>query len=74
MNKKRTLVVRVVAVLMAALMLLGVGAMIFQTVFAADGLPATGSSSSSKLPIFILVGAVVVIAVVALIPKFIKKK
>lgn len=74
MNNKRALVVRIVAIVMAVLMVLGIGTMIFQTVFAADGLPATGSSATSKVPIFILVGAVVVVAVVAFLPKFIKKK
>ena len=70
---RRTLIVRIVAIVMAALMVLGIGTMLFQTVFAADGVPVTGSSAHSKLPIFILIGAVAVIAVVALIP-ILKKK
>ena len=71
---RRSIVVRVVAILMAALMVLGIGTMLFQTVFASDGIPVTGSSPRSKLPIFILIGAVVLIVIVAVIPKLIKKK
>ena len=71
---RRTLIVRIVAIVMAVLMVLGIATMLFQTVFAADGAPATGSDPRSKLPIYILVGAVAVIAVVALIPILKKKK
>ena len=71
---RRSLIVRIVAILMAVLMVLGIGTMIFQTVFAADGAPVTGSSAHSKLPIFILIGAVAVIAVAAVIPMLKKKK
>ena len=73
-NDRRSLVVRVVAILMAVLMVLGIGTMLFQTVFASDGVPVTGSSAHSKLPIFILIGAVLVIALAAVLPKIIKKK
>ena len=71
---RRTLIVRIVAIVMAVLMVLGIATMLFQTVFAADGMPATGSSARSKLPIYILVGAIAVIAVVALIPMLKKKQ
>lgn len=71
---RRSLIVRVVAILMAALMVLGIGTMLFQTVFASDGVPVTGSSAHSKLPIFILIGAVVLIVIAAVIPKIVKKK
>ena len=71
---RRSIVVRVVAILMAALMVLGIGTMLFQTVFASDGIPVTGSSPRSKLPIFILIGAVVLIVIAAVLPKLIKKK
>ena len=71
---RRSLIVRIVAIVMAALMVLGIGTMLFQTVFAADGVPVTGSSAHSKLPIVILIGAVVLIVVVAVIPKLRKPK
>ena len=72
-RERRSLIIRIVAILMAALMVLGIGTMLFQTVFASDGLPVTGSSARSKLPIFILIGAVVLIVIVAVIPKLHKK-
>ena len=71
---RRAWIIRIVAIVMALLMVLGIGTMLFQTVFALDGAPATGSSAHSKLPIFILIGAVVIIAVVAVIPMIRKKK
>ena len=73
MHNKRALIIRIVAIIMAVLMVLGIATMLFQTVFASDGAPVTGSSAASKLPIFILVGAVAVIAAVMLIPALKKK-
>lgn len=73
MNKRRTLIIRIVAIAMAALMVLSVGAVLFQT-FALDGTPVTGSSPNSKLPVFILIGAVAVIAICVIIPTMKKKK
>lgn len=73
MHNKRALIIRIVAIVMAVLMVLGIGTMLFQTVFAADGLPVTGSSAHAKLPIFILIAAVIVIALVVLIPALKKK-
>ena len=74
MSKKRTLIIRIVSIVLAALMLLSVGTVLFQTAFAADGVPATGSDPQSKLPIFILIGAVILVAVCVLLPTLKKKK
>lgn len=71
---KRSLIIRIVAIVMAALMILSVGTVLFQTVFAADTVPATGSSPNSKLPIFILIGAVVLIGICVVLPTIKKKK
>ncbi len=71
---KRSLIVRIVAIVLAALMVLSLGTVLFQTVFAADALPVTGSGAHAKTPIFILIGAVVVIAVLVLVPTLRKKK
>ena len=73
MKSRRTLVIRIVAIVLAALMILSVGAVLLQT-FALDAVPVTGSGAHSKLPIFILVGAVVLIAVLVLVPTIKKKK
>ncbi len=73
-QNRRTWIIRIVAIVLAALMILSVGAVLFQTVFAADGMPATGSGAHGKAPIIILVVAVVVIAALVLIPTFKKKK
>lgn len=72
--KKKNLVVRIVAIVLVALMVLSVGSVLFQTVFAADGsIPVTGSEPTSKLPIFILIGAVVLIAICVILPMLKKK-
>ena len=73
MKNKRTLIIRIVAIVLAALMILSVGAVLIQT-FAVDGVPVTGSGAHSKVPIFILVGAIVVIAALVLVPTIKKKK
>ena len=73
MKNKRVWVIRIVAIVLAALMILSVGAVLIQT-FALDAVPVTGSSEHSKLPIFILIGAVALIAVCVVVPSFIKKK
>ena len=73
MNNKRTLIVRIVAIVLAALMVLSLGAVLIQT-FAADGVPVTGSGAHSKLPIFILIGAVALVAVCVIVPTLTKKK
>ena len=54
-------------------MVLSIGAVLIQT-FALDAAPATGDSAHAKLPIFILIGAVVLIAVCVVVPTFVKKK
>lgn len=74
MSKKKSLIVRIVAIVLAALMILSVGTVLFQTVFAADGIPVTGSDPNSKLPIFILIGAVVLIGICVVLPTMKKKK
>ncbi len=74
MSKKKSLIVRIVAIVLAALMLLSVGTVLFQTVFATDGVPVTGSDPNSKLPIFILIGAVVLIGICVVLPTMKKKK
>ena len=73
MKNKRAWIIRIVAIVLAALMILSVGAVLLQT-FALDGVPVTGSGEHSKLPIFILIGAVALIAVCVVVPTFIKKK
>ena len=73
MKNKRAWVVRIVAIVLAVLMLLSVGAVLLQT-FALDSAPATGSGAHSKLPIFILIGAVALIAVCVVVPTIKKKK
>ncbi|MBQ7546952.1 MAG: hypothetical protein IJT41_08305 [Clostridia bacterium] len=73
MNNKRTLIVRIVAIVLAALMVLSLGAVLIQT-FAVDGVPITGSGAHSKLPIFILIGAVALVAVCVIVPTLTKKK
>ena len=74
MSKKKSLIVRIVAIVLAALMLLSVGTVLFQTVFAAYGVPVTGSDPNSNLPIFILIGAVVLIGICVVLPTMKKKK
>ena len=73
MKNKRALVVRIVAIVLAGLMILRVGAILIQTL-AADAVPVTGSGTRSKLPVFILIGAVVLIALCVLLPTMKKKK
>lgn len=70
---KRSLVVRIVAIVMAALMVLGICTILFQTVLAADTIPVTGSDPKAKLPIFILIAAVVLVALCVLLPTMKKK-
>ena len=71
---KRALIIRIVAIVLAALMILSVGTVLFQTVFAADGVPVTGSGAHSKVPIIVLIVAVIVIGVVVIVPSLAKKK
>lgn len=73
MKNKRVWIIRIVAIVLAALMILSVGAVLIQT-FALDAVPVTGSGEHSKLPIFILIGAVALIAVCVVVPSFVKKK
>ena len=74
-KNKGKIVVRVVAIIMAALMLLGVVSMIFNVAFAADELTAinTGSGDLPKWAFIALGAAVVVIVLCAVIPKMKKK-
>ena len=73
MKNRRVWIIRIVAIVLAALMILSVGAVLIQT-FALDAVPVTGSGEHSKLPIFILIGAVALIAVCVVVPSFVKKK
>ena len=73
MKNKRVWIIRIVAIVLAALMVLSIGAVLIQT-FALDGVPMTGDSATSKLPIFILIGAVVLVAVCVVVPTIKKKK
>lgn len=73
MKNRRVWIIRIVAIVLAALMILSVGAVLIQT-FAVSGVPTTGDSAHSKLPIFILIGAVALIALCVVVPTFIKKK
>ncbi len=73
-TNKRGLGVRIVAILMAAIMVLSLGTILVQTVFATDTVPVTGSAESEKLPIFIAVGALLLIVICVVIPSFKKKK
>ena len=73
MKNRRVWIIRIVAIVLAALMILSIGAVLLQT-FALDAAPMTGDSAHSKLPIFILIGAVALIAVCVVVPTFIKKK
>ena len=73
---KRVWAVRIVAIVMAALLLLSVFSLLFHSSFAADEMietVATGSGGTSKWPIFAAVGALLVIVVCAIIPKLKKK-
>ncbi|NLO45027.1 MAG: hypothetical protein GX107_00770 [Clostridiales bacterium] len=73
---KRVWAVRIVAIVMAALLLLSVFSLLFHSSFAADEMietVATGSDDTSKWPIFAAVGALLVIVVCAIIPKLKKK-
>ncbi|MCR5484173.1 MAG: hypothetical protein K6F09_01145 [Clostridiales bacterium] len=70
---KRSLAVRIIAIIMAVLMLLGILTMIITNVFAAE-LPPTGSShSTTTIPILIAVGAAVLITLCVALPKLKKK-
>jgi hypothetical protein len=73
MKNRRVWIIRIVAIVLAALMVLSICAVLIQT-FALDGAPLTGDSETSKLPIFILIGAVVLIAACVLLPTVKKKK
>ncbi len=73
MKNRRVWIIRIVAIVLTALMILSIGAVLIQT-FALDAVPVTGDSAHSKLPIFILIGAVALIAVCVVVPTFIKKK
>ena len=73
MKNRRVWIIRIVAIVLAALMVLSIGAVLIQT-FALDGAPATGSDPRSKIAIFVLIGAVVLIAVCVIIPTLKKKK
>jgi di/tricarboxylate transporter len=73
---KRTWTVRIVAIVMAVLLLLGIFSLLFNSAFAAGDIAeiaATGSQDTPKWPIFAAVGALVVIVVCAVIPKLNKK-
>lgn len=71
---KRSLLVRIVAIVMVAIMVLSLGTILIQTVFATDGVPVTGSAESEKWPIFVALGALFLIVICAVIPSFKKKK
>ena len=73
MKNKRAWIVRIVAIVLAALLVLSIGAVLFNT-WALDGVPMTGDSQTSKTPIYILVGAVALIAVCVAVPMIKKKK
>lgn len=70
---KRSLGVRIVAIIMAALMVLSLGSILLQTVFAAEAVPVTGSSASEKWPIFVALGALLLVVVCVVLPSFKKK-
>ncbi len=75
-NDKRTLTIRIIAIVMAALLLLSIFTMLFHTVFATDELyeiAATGGTTA-KWPIIAAVGAVAVIAACVILPKLGKNK
>ena len=55
-------------------MVLSLGTVLVQTVFATDGVPVTGSAASEKWPIFVALGALFLIVVCAVLPSFKKKK
>ncbi|MCL2509078.1 MAG: hypothetical protein FWF05_07880 [Oscillospiraceae bacterium] len=73
---KKKLLVRALAIVMTALMLLSVFAILFNTVFASDvnSLPATGSDGMPKWPIFAVIGAILIIVLCVVLPKIKKKK
>ena len=71
---KRSWGIRIVALIMAALMVLSLGSILFQTVFAAEAVPVTGSADSEKWPIFVALGALLLVVVCAVLPSFKKKK
>jgi len=71
---KKSLGVRIVAIVMAVLMVLSLGTVLVQTVFAADGIPVTGSAASEKWPIFVALGALLLIIICVVLPSFKKKK
>ncbi len=73
-SQKRGLTVRIVAILMAAIMVLSLGTVLVQTVFATEGVPVTGSAASEKWPIFVAIGALFLIVICAVLPSFKKKK
>ncbi|MCR5150064.1 MAG: hypothetical protein K6B52_02415 [Clostridiales bacterium] len=74
MKNKRNLFVRIIAILMCALMLLGVFSLLLNVFAFESSAPATGSS---RLPFwFIIAGAVAVVAVIVClaVPKKSKKE
>jgi len=73
---KRTWTVRIVAIVMAVVLLLGVFSLLFNSSFAAGDITeiaATGSQDTPKWPIFAAVGALAVIIACVVIPKLNKK-
>jgi len=72
---KRSFIIRAVAIVMTALMLLSVFAIVFNTVFAASdsALPDTGSDGFPMWVVFAAAGALLVVVLCIVIPK-IKKK
>ena len=71
---KRSLGVRIVAIVLVVLMVLSLGSILLQTAFAAETVPVTGSGDFEKWPIFIALGALFLVVVCAVLPSFKKKK
>lgn len=69
--KKRSLIVRIVAIVLCALMVLGIVAGAISA-FASEAAPATGSTSQ-KIPIIIGILAVLLVTACIVMPKFKKK-
>ena len=67
---KRTLAVRIVAIILAVIMGLGVFAVLFNS-FAVNDIAAiaTGSQDTPKWPILAAVGALIVIIICVVVPK-----
>ncbi|MBR4728591.1 MAG: hypothetical protein IK080_11955 [Clostridia bacterium] len=72
MNNKRALIIRIVAIVLCALLVLGIVTAALSA-FAAGPAPVTGSRDM-KEPIFLAVAAAVLLAACILVPKIAKKK